>query len=75
MGASVRFTPLFGSGTVSPSAHLLQLATDAEHSFTLLLDAGWDERFDEAAVSTLLVRCLLITAEATVSMHDEGTSS
>jgi hypothetical protein len=71
MGASVRFKPLFGSDTASPSAYLLQLATDPEHSFTLLLDAGWDERFDEAAVSALLV-CGLLAQQRTAftcSMH------
>ena len=55
MGASVLFTPLLDNGAVSPSAHLLQLASDPEHSVTLLLDAGWDERFDEAANGALLV--------------------
>ena len=61
MGASMRFTPLLDTGAVSPSAHLLQLATGTEHSVTLLLDAGWDERFDESAVSPLLVRGLAVT--------------
>lgn len=74
MGASVRFTPLLDNGSVSPSAHLLQLATDPEHSVTLLLDAGWDERFSEAAVSALLVRGFPIFTLSTV-MSTQTTST
>jgi Metallo-beta-lactamase superfamily domain len=70
MGARVLFTPLLSSDTVSPSAYLLQLASDPEHSVTLLLDAGWDERFDEASVNTLLVCGLASpTLQGTISMH------
>lgn len=55
MGASVRFTPLSGADAASPPAYLLQLAADAQRSFTFLLDAGWDERFDAAALKALQV--------------------
>lgn len=56
----MRFTPLSGADAASPPAYLLRLTADAERSFTFLLDAGWDERFDVAALKALQVNALPI---------------
>ena len=55
MGARVVCTPLSGADAASPPAYLLQLGggSDDAGGFTFLLDAGWDEDFDEAALAAL----------------------
>lgn len=45
METSVRFTPLTGVDAESPLCYLLEI-----DSFTILLDCGWDENFDEVAL-------------------------
>lgn len=44
-GSEVEFTPLLGVEAGSPAAYLLRLG-----ACTLLLDAGWDEDFNEGSL-------------------------
>ncbi|GLC39319.1 hypothetical protein PLESTB_000897800 [Pleodorina starrii] len=48
METSVRFTPLSGVDAESPLCYLLEI-----DSFTFLLDCGWDESFNEAALEPI----------------------
>ncbi|EFJ50753.1 hypothetical protein VOLCADRAFT_31342, partial [Volvox carteri f. nagariensis] len=48
METSVRFTPLSGVDAESPLCYLLEI-----DSFTILLDCGWDENFDESALEPI----------------------
>ncbi|GIL70342.1 hypothetical protein Vretifemale_981 [Volvox reticuliferus] len=48
METSVRFTPLSGVDAESPLCYLLEI-----DSFTILLDCGWDENFDPAALEPI----------------------
>lgn len=57
MGTRVVFTPLSGADAASPPAYLLEV-----NGFTFLLDAGWDERFDPAALEALRKAALRVDA-------------
>ncbi|PNH09934.1 Cleavage and polyadenylation specificity factor subunit 2 [Tetrabaena socialis] len=57
METAVRFTPLCGVSEEEPLCYLLEI-----DSFTILLDCGWDESFDEALLEPVkkvwgLVHC------------------
>lgn len=48
MTAAINFTPLYGVEEDEPFSYLLQI-----DDFRILLDCGWDERFDEALLTPL----------------------
>lgn len=48
MTAVINFTPLYGTDEYEPFCYLLQIDT-----FTILLDCGWDESFDENKLQAL----------------------
>ena len=48
MTAAINFTPLFGAEEDQPFCYLLQI-----DDFRILLDCGWNEKFDEAMLKPL----------------------
>lgn len=48
MTAVINFTPLYGASENEPFCSVLQI-----DDYRILLDCGWDERFDEAMLEPL----------------------
>eukprot|EP00249_Psilotum_nudum_P015759 c25506_g1_i1 orf=216-2441(+) len=57
MGTSVQLTPLSGAHSEAPLCYLLDV-----DGFRFLLDCGWDDRFDIAALEPLVSICPTIDA-------------
>ncbi|GFR46474.1 hypothetical protein Agub_g8051 [Astrephomene gubernaculifera] len=64
MGTSIRFTPLSGVGDEEPLCYLLEI-----DNFTILLDCGWDESFDEALLEP--IKRVLPRVDAVLLSHPD----